>query len=125
MTTGVQRTRSAFVAAYRAALRAVDPYLVTGARLTGEDRLTVGGTRVDTACGIRLLAVGKGAHGMAGAAVDVLGDRVVTGLIIADRPRPAPHPHLRVMVGDHPYPGRSSLAAGKAALGLARGGAPG
>jgi hydroxypyruvate reductase len=55
---------------------------------------------------------------MAEAAVDILGDRLVAGLIIADHHRSSPHPLVRVMVGDHPYPGRSSLAAGRAALDL-------
>ena len=110
--------------AYRAALRAVDPYLVTRECLTEGDRLTIGGTGIETTRGIRLLAVGKGAHGMAKAAVSTLGDRLVTGLIIADHHRPAPHPLLRVMVGDHPYPGRSSLAAGRAALRLVGEGRP-
>ena len=124
MTAGIQRIRSAFLAAYQAALRAVDPYRVTRAHLAEGDRLTIGGMRVETTGGIRLLAVGKGAHGMAGAAAAALGDRLVTGLIIADHHRPSPHPLLRVMVGDHPYPGRSSLAAGRAALDLVKEGHP-
>lgn len=118
MSSDPQPIRTAFVDAYRAALRAVDPYLVTRDRLTEGDRLTIGGAVIETTRGIRLLAVGKGAHGMAKAVVSTLGDRLEAGLIIADHHRPPPHPLLRVMVGDHPYPGRSSLAAGRAALRL-------
>lgn len=103
--------RSAFLAAYRAARQAVDPYLVTHRHLGEGEGLEIGG-------GIRLLAVGKGGHGMAKAAVAILGERLAAGLIIADHHRASPHLLVRVMVGDHPYPGPSSLAAGRAALDL-------
>ena len=45
-------------------------------------------------------------------------------MIISDHHRPSPHPRLKVMVGDHPYPGRASLLAGRAALALAADGNP-
>ncbi len=120
MTLATQPIRAAFLAGYRAALRSVDPYFVTHRYLseTG-DRLQVGGESVETRGGVRVLAVGKGAHGMAAGAVAALGSRVVSGLIIADHHRSAPHPRIGVMVGDHPYPGRASLAAGRAALQVA------
>ena len=117
--------RGAFLAAYRAALRSVDPCLVTERHLSGlEERLEVGGQTVETKRGLRILAVGKAAHGMARGAVSLLSSRLVGGLIISDHHRPSPHPRLRVMVGDHPYPGRASLLAGRAALALAGEGQP-
>ena len=119
MTAATRSVRAAFLAAYQAALRAVDPYLVTRERLSAAgDRLEVGGEQIDTRGGVRVLAVGKGAHGMAGAASAIWGDRVTAGLVIADHQRPAPHPRVTVLVGDHPYPGQASLAAGRAALQL-------
>lgn len=117
--------RGAFLAAYRAALRAVDPFLVTGRRLSWSgERLEVGGHAVEAKRGVRVLAVGKAAHGMARGAAAFLSSRLVGGLIISDHHRPSPHPRLKVMVGDHPYPGRASLAAGRAALSLAAEGHP-
>ena len=120
--TGPAQLREAFLAAYRAALRSVDPCLVTrrffstgGGRGPG-----VMGERIDTEGGVQILAVGKGAHGMVAGAVAFLEDRLAGGLIIADHHRPSPHPLLRVMIGDHPYPGRASLAAGRAALEMVR-----
>ena len=124
MTAATRSVRAAFLAAYRAALRAVDPYLVTRERLSTGDRLEVGGELIDTRGGVRVLAVGKGAHGMAGAVSAVWGDRLTSGLVIADHHRSAPHPRVRVMVGDHPYPGRASLSAGRAALRMVSEGQP-
>lgn len=125
MIDTVNATRQAFVAAYRAALDAVDPYLVTRRHLSGTaGRIRIGGVEFPVKGDVRVLAVGKGAHGMAAAAVETLGDRLAAGLIISDQDRPSPHPGMPVMVGDHPYPGRASLAAGRAALKLAAGGCP-
>lgn len=125
MNTATQAVRAAFLSAYRAALRSVDPYLVTHRYLsTAGDRLKIGGEEFTGKGGLQVLAVGKGAHGMAAAAVDILGERLAGGLIIADHHRPSPHPRMVVMVGDHPYPARASLAAGEAALRLAAGGCP-
>ena len=126
MTADTRTFRTAFLDAYRAALRSVDPYLVTRRHLCEPaNRLEVGGAGPGGGAGVRVLAVGKGAHGMAAAAAETLRKRLVGGLIIADHHRPAPHPLIRVMVGDHPYPGRASLAAGRAALRLASAGKPG
>ena len=117
--------RRAFLAAFQAALRSVDPFLVTERRLSGVgNRLEVGGHTIEAGRGVRILAVGKAAHGMARAAAALLSSRLVGGLIISDHHRPSPHPRMRVMVGDHPYPGPASLAAGRAALSLAADGHP-
>ena len=112
--------RVAFLAAYRAALRSVDARHVTGKHLSESgEHLEIGGARVDSKGGVRILAVGKAAHGMARGAVATLSSRLVAGLIISDHHRPSPHPRVKVMVGDHPYPGQASRAAGRAALDLA------
>ena len=117
--------RRAFLAAYRSSLRAVDPYLVTQRHLSGMgERLEVGGEAVQSGRGVRMLAVGKAAHGMARGVLAVLSSRLVGGLIISDHHRPTPDPRLKVMVGDHPYPGQASLLAGQAALALAAEGHP-
>lgn len=67
----------------------------------------------------RVVAVGKAAAGMVAGARDVLGDRIVGGLIVA--PAPVDDPVLATWVGEHPVPGAGSLAAGEALLAEAAG----
>ncbi len=66
-----------------------------------------------------LLAVGKAAAAMSAAALEAIGDRLAGGLLIPKHPVRPPHPHLRVIVGEHPVPGAGSLRAGQEALALA------
>ena len=76
-----------------------------------------------TAAPVRVLAMGKAAHGMAAAAVRALADTgrtVAGGVIVAPAAAPPPHPALAALAGDHPVPGARSLAAA-AALGHAVG----
>jgi hydroxypyruvate reductase len=62
-----------------------------------------------------IIATGKAAHAMAGAAVETLaarGSSFAGGLVVAADSAPAPHPALESLVGDHPVPGdRSAQAA--------------
>ena len=67
---------------------------------------------------VRLLAVGKAAAGMAGAAADVLGPRLHGGLVIAPTVDGA-IPGIEMMAGGHPVPTEASEAAGRRALALA------
>jgi len=63
---------------------------------------------------VRLIALGKAAHAMAGAAVSTLremGRAVAGGIVVAPEIAPAPHPALVVHAGDHPVPGPRSFAA--------------
>ncbi|CAN5875198.1 DUF4147 domain-containing protein [soil metagenome] len=64
-----------------------------------------------------IIALGKAAHRMAHAAVDILAERGAEpsgGLVVAPESAPAPHPSLDVVAGDHPEPGPRSLAAARA-----------
>jgi glycerate-2-kinase len=95
-----------------AALAAVDPEAAVAKALEARD-----GSVPD---GIRILAIGKAAGGMARAAVRALGDRVRDGRVVmppglSDRP-PA---SLRYVEGDHPVPGAASVAAGAAVAAFA------
>lgn len=66
---------------------------------------------------VHILALGKAAGPMAGAAVAVLAERDQTpagGLLVVPEPTESPHPRLRVSIGDHPQPGAGSLAAAQA-----------
>lgn len=65
--------------------------------------------------GVHVFAIGKAAHGMARAAVDVLvarGGAPAGGLVVAHHAAPPPAAALRAATGDHPIPGpRSAHAA--------------
>jgi hydroxypyruvate reductase len=80
--------------------------------------LTSGGGREDPRC--VLIAAGKAAAPMTGAAMDVLGSRVRAGLAVAPDPFDAPH-SIDMIVGEHPQPGEGSVRAGARALALAAG----
>lgn len=86
-----------------AVMAAVDPYaLVVGALQAEDDPRPA-----------RVLALGKAAGRMAQAAEDVLGDRLIGGLVITKYDHPAAH-RLPTMFAGHPVPDAGSLAAGEA-----------
>jgi glycerate 2-kinase len=61
-----------------------------------------------------LFAFGKAGHPMAAAAVSSLardGHSIAAGVVVAPELQPSPHPAVTALVGDHPLPGRRSLAA--------------
>src|SRR4051812_19937634 len=66
---------------------------------------------------VRLIALGKAAHAMGGAAAEVLNaarhDRLVGGLIVAPDPALRPHPAIDSIAGDHPMPGPRSFGAAR------------
>jgi glycerate 2-kinase len=69
-----------------------------------------------------IIALGKAALPMAQAAVDFLRQRNLDpagGLVVTPAGAAAPHPALRVAVGDHPEPGPGSLAAAEALAAVA------
>jgi hydroxypyruvate reductase len=67
---------------------------------------------------VRLLAVGKAAPAMAGAALAALGARIEDALVVAPAGADAgaPLPGVRLVRGAHPRPDAGSLAAGAAVL---------
>ena len=69
---------------------------------------------------ILLLAIGKAAGAMAQGAVDVLGDRIDGGLVVAKAAPPAHGDRVRIVTAAHPVPDASSVAAAAAALDLGR-----
>jgi len=93
---------------FDAALRAVHPGPVTARALRDLPLPTTHGA------GVHLLAIGKGAHAMAAAAVDVLATRGVPpagGIVVSTVAASAPHRSLAAVVGDHPLPGTQSRDA--------------
>jgi glycerate 2-kinase len=73
---------------------------------------------------IRVLCAGKAAAAMAAGARRVLGDRIVSALIVSPEPLEAAPP-FAVMVGGHPLPTAGSEQAGRGALALAESVEPG
>jgi hydroxypyruvate reductase len=75
-----------------------------------------------------IIALGKAAVRMAGAAVEVLHERGLApagGIVVSPAPAPPPHPSLAIAVGDHPEPAAGSLAAAAALADRARAAASG
>jgi glycerate 2-kinase len=104
-----------------AGLTAADP--ATAVRdcvaLDGDD-LVVAGVPYRLAPGGRLvvLGAGKATWAISAALEQVLGERLDGGLIAVEG-EPEPLSRIEVMVGEHPLPGRGSLAAGQRLLELA------
>ena len=106
-----------------AALAAADPRDAVLRALRREgDALTVAGERVEPTGVERVLIVGAGkaAAGMARAALEVLGDRVAGGSITVPHGGRAELPGIDVLEAAHPVPDTHGLAAGVAALEVAR-----
>lgn len=107
-------------------LRAVDPSVGVGRALhcsNAELRVGPHAFALRPHSRVWLLCVGKASVAMARAAVQRLGPRLTGGLVITKH-EPAeplePQGRLRVLTTRHPIPDASSVAAGHAALALAR-----
>ncbi|MGH7855888.1 MAG: glycerate kinase type-2 family protein, partial [Candidatus Binatia bacterium] len=117
---GMTRTNQAFLTGiFRAAVGAVDPEELVFRHLAtveGAPVLVRGGRvllRLDDG-GIWLVAAGKAAAGMALAAVDLVGDRLEGGVVVAPEVSEGLPKIVRCYRGGHPLPDRSSHAAGRA-----------
>jgi glycerate 2-kinase len=113
--------RSDLLRIYAAGIAAVAPSRLIGRALTGEldPRIPIA---VENAERIRILAVGKASVGMALAARERLGAKVLDTLVVTIAPPPAEvagdlaASDFSVITGAHPLPDVSSVAAGQAAL---------
>jgi hydroxypyruvate reductase len=98
---------------FAAACRAVDGRRSVRSALEGR-------SIADLAADWTLIAVGKAASAMTEGALDVLGPRIVRGLVVSRPGHLDPvlgdWPALTRLEGDHPLPGAASLAAGAALL---------
>jgi len=115
---------------YAAAVAAVEPRRVMSRALNGvADATAKVPTTIERASGVRLLAAGKAAIGMAAAAEHRLGDRLIEGLAIAPASlvsgADAAALRSRVIGAAHPLPDETSVAAARAALELAARAQPG
>jgi hydroxypyruvate reductase len=71
---------------------------------------------------LRIVVIGKAAHGMLDGLLAVLPARIeVNGIVSAPIPALHPHPGMRYFVAGHPTPNAQSLVSGEAALDLLRG----
>lgn len=108
--------RRAFIDAYNTALEAAEPAAAVRRVLRSrERRVELDGESIDVTGSIRVAALGKAAPAMARGVMDVLGDRVVDGVVVTDRIEEVPTP-LQLLRGEHPYPGPGSVEAGGALL---------
>ncbi|MCC6766995.1 MAG: DUF4147 domain-containing protein [Deltaproteobacteria bacterium] len=106
------------VAAYRAAVAAVDPRTVAASALALDrerERLVVRarGRRVvlPLGGGLVVIGAGKGAAGLAAGAEAVVGSRVVDGCVIVPPGYERPLARVAIAHGSHPVPGAASVAA--------------
>lgn len=97
-------------ACYEAALAAADPARVVFDGLAAQEVvLEVGRDRPHW-----IIALGKAAPAMAGAAVSFLADadrRIAGGIVVGAEEGAPPHPLIEVVAGDHPVPGARSARA--------------
>jgi hydroxypyruvate reductase len=117
--------RADLAALHGAALAAADPASAVRRALRVEAAaIAVGDERIPLADGaeVRLVAAGKAALGMAGAAVALLGERLRGGVVAHPRGAPAAPAArfdwpaaIRRFPAGHPLPDEASLAAGRAA----------
>lgn len=112
------------LAILRAALAAADARAaVARALVVDGERLTVAGAEeVDLASVDRILLIGAGkaAAGMAGAALEVLGERIAEGTITTKDGHGAGLPRIEVWEAAHPVPDTRGMAGAADALRLAR-----
>jgi glycerate 2-kinase len=99
--------RSHAEAILRAALVAADPAALV-------KRALLGATELDGIERIRVIGIGKAAVPMTGTALEALGGRVVSSLVVA--PRGTEADGADVLYGGHPLPDHSSVLAGEAVL---------
>ena len=100
------RGRALLVELYEAAVAGAAPGPITTGALRDFD------ARPDQR--ISLYAFGKAAHPMASAAVATLQrmrHHVAAGVVVSPEPNPAPAATITALTGDHPIPGKQSLAA--------------
>ncbi|MGH7934488.1 MAG: glycerate kinase type-2 family protein [Candidatus Binataceae bacterium] len=134
------RARADLIRIYAAAVAAVEPGRAVARAFEGASAVPTGvaknaGDATDIAAmiagvaGVRLLAVGKAAPGMAAEVERRLGDKLIEGLRIvpkaaatespcrdAETASPAPAARVRIAYASHPLPDEASAAAGRAAL---------
>lgn len=111
-----QRVRDMLVAAFDAAIAAVDPFAVARAALTiAGPRLLVRGPYARAALSLRrgvvVIGAGKGAAGLAAGVEAVLGSHVVDGVVIVPPGYQRRLARIEVTFGSHPVPDASSVRA--------------
>lgn len=104
----------------QAALRAADPRAAVRKAISlSGDRLDVAGQSLDLSGykRIRLVGAGKASPAMANGLLDVLGERVQAGVLIAKHRSPGQDPlpeRVRLLLGSHPVPSAESVASARA-----------
>jgi glycerate-2-kinase/ubiquinone/menaquinone biosynthesis C-methylase UbiE len=106
----------------RAALAAADPAAAVRGNLSAAGRgFTACGREYGQEGRLILVAAGKAAAGMAGAALEILGARVSEGIVVVPQGYPkrdSPHPRVDVLEAGHPIPNEQGLAAARRVVGL-------
>jgi glycerate 2-kinase len=121
---GERKLRATVLDLAEVALAALSPSagLRRSVALDGQD-LVAGGRAYDLSAARRLvvLGAGKASAELAVALEDLLGPRLDAGVVVVPRPALTPARRLTMMAGEHPVPGRSSVAGAQALLAQAVG----
>ncbi len=74
---------------------------------------------------LRVVSIGKAAHAMTRGLLDVFGDRIDGGFILAKHAETGLPERFHTLIGDHPVPGQNSVSGARALLDFLSGGQPG
>ncbi len=96
-----------------AALEAADPGIAVRRYLKVEDGKILAGNASFEPRRVFVLAAGKAACAMAGAAVDILGERISGGLVVTKDGHEKPLERLEVLVSSHPEPDERGVEAAR------------
>jgi glycerate 2-kinase len=116
--TNLLHLRRSALEIFQLALRSVDANQVTRRAITVEQRnIRIVGNLIDANTPIYCIAIGKAAGPMARALVEMVGDRIVAGVITCPQGTTDALPGTwRQFHGGHPLPNKDSLAAAEAAF---------
>ena len=116
--------RKVAIEIFGAAVQAVDPAAAIHRHMKREGtRLTIGGEVFDLAAVRQIVVVGLGKAGasMAGAVEEILGERILRGVVVTKYGHVQPMKTIRIHEAGHPVPDEAGIAGAQAVLDCVKG----